>query len=78
MWGPSLDPNLPILEPQELRSGKKVMQISISETMSALINEDGHLFTWGLSNEFGELGIHEDNPQNLPVMVTALSERVAT
>ena len=60
VWGPALDPNNPILEPQELRSGKKVMQISVSDNTSALINEDGHLFTWGLCNDFGQLGIHED------------------
>ena len=54
------------------------MQISISETTSALINEDGNLFTWGLSNESGQLGIHEEKAQYLPVLVSALSERVAT
>lgn len=33
---------------------------------------------WGLSNSSGQLGIRENSPQNLPVIVSALAERVAT
>ena len=57
VWGPALDPDAHLLEPQELRADKRVMQICIGEEVSALINSDGHIFTWGLSNENGQLGI---------------------
>lgn len=57
VWGPALDPNNQLLEPQELRADKKVMQVCIGEETSALINSDGHIFTWGLSNDDGQLGI---------------------
>ena len=53
VWGPALDPVQHLLEPQELRADKKVMQISIGEHSSALINSDGHIFTWGLENKVG-------------------------
>ena len=57
VWGPALDPNVHLLEPQELRADKKVMQVCIGEELSALINSDGHVFTWGLNNDSGQLGI---------------------
>ena len=53
VWGPALDPNQHILEPQELRADKKVMQVCVGERSSALINQEGHIFTWGLSNASG-------------------------
>ena len=59
IWGPALDPNHHLLEPQELRADKRVMQVCIGEQTSALINSDGHIFTWGLKNESGQLGIQE-------------------
>ena len=43
-----------------------------------MINSDGHIFTWGLNNDLGQLGIHEKSPQSLPVIVSCLSERIAT
>ena len=70
VWGPALDPNQNILEPQELRADKKVMQICVGERTSALINQEGHIYTWGLSNNVGQLGIREDNGQSLPVLVS--------
>lgn len=78
IWGPALDPNNPILEPQELRADKKVMQVSVGEKTSSLINEEGHLFTWGVSNEEGQLGIFERSSQSLPVLVSSLAEHVVT
>jgi alpha-tubulin suppressor-like RCC1 family protein len=51
VWGPALDPEQVILAPQELRADRKVKTISIGETVSALINEDGHMYTWGFSNK---------------------------
>ena len=78
VWGPALDPNHHLLEPQELRADKRVMQVCVGEQSSALINADGHIFAWGLSNELGQLGIQETQPQPLPVIVSSLSERIAT
>ena len=43
-----------------------------------MINSDGHIFTWGLTNSHGQLGIQENQPQPLPVIVSTLSERIAT
>jgi alpha-tubulin suppressor-like RCC1 family protein len=53
VWGPALDPAHSLLEPQELRADKKVMQVCVGEEMSALINSDGHIFTWGINNQSG-------------------------
>jgi len=79
VWGPALDPSRPILSPQELRADRAVKTIAVGEHTSALINQDGHLYTWGLSNSSGQLGIrNEDEQQNLPVLVTALCERIAS
>jgi len=30
-----------------------VKTVVVGETTSALINEDGHIFTWGLTNKYG-------------------------
>ena len=78
VWGPALDPNHHLLEPQELRADKRVMQVCVGEQTSALINSDGHIFTWGLNNELGQLGIQETQAQSLPVIISSLSERIAT
>ena len=70
VWGPALDPSENILEPQELRADKRVMQVCVGERTSALINQEGHIYTWGLSNDVGQLGIREENGQSLPVLVS--------
>ena len=54
------------------------MQVCVGERTSALINQEGHIYTWGLSNDVGQLGIREENGQSLPVLVSQLAERVAT
>ena len=54
------------------------MQVCVGEEVSALINADGHIFSWGLSNSHGQLGIHEKQPQPLPVIISNLAERIAT
>ena len=54
------------------------MQVCVGEKVSALINSDGHIFTWGLTNEQRQLGIDDQEPQPLPVLVSSLKDHIAT
>jgi alpha-tubulin suppressor-like RCC1 family protein len=40
----------PLLLPQELRSNKLMLFISVGEKTSAVIDEDYHVYTWGIVN----------------------------
>ncbi len=50
VWGPVFKGDKPLLLPQELRSNKLMLKISIGEKVSAVIDEDSHVYTWGISN----------------------------
>jgi len=76
IWGPALDPSKPLMEPQELRAEKKISQISVGPTVSALVDETGLTYTWGISNSFGQLGTSKDKYfQLMPELVPDLADR---
>lgn len=50
MWGPVFKGDKPLLLPQELRSNKLMLKISVGEKVSAVIDEDSHIYTWGTTN----------------------------
>jgi alpha-tubulin suppressor-like RCC1 family protein len=56
VWGPVFKGDKPLLLPQELRSNKLMIKISIGEKISAVIDEDNHVYTWGNANNLGQLG----------------------
>lgn len=43
----------PLLLPQELKSNKAIRVIAIGDKASAIIDEDWHLYTWGIENNLG-------------------------
>ena len=53
MWGPVFygDPILKV--PQELKSNKSMKDIQIGENITALLDEDLHIYTWGKTNSLG-------------------------
>lgn len=54
MWGPVFGGNEhPLLLPQELKSNKAITFISIGDKVSAIVDEDNHLYTWGTDNNMG-------------------------
>ena len=53
VWGPVFATQKPLLIPQELQSNKAMKQVSIGENFSLLIDEHGHLYTWGVNNNDG-------------------------
>jgi alpha-tubulin suppressor-like RCC1 family protein len=68
----------PLLLPQELRSNKQIKAISIGEKSTAIIDEDSRLYTWGVDNSKGQLGIqktqaNQDQDINMPQQVESLS-----
>lgn len=57
VWGHAFVCEKPLLLPQELRSNKQIKFISVGEKSSAIIDEDSHLYTWGVENTKGQLGV---------------------
>lgn len=57
VWGHAFICEKPLLLPQELRSNKQIKFISVGEKSSAIIDEDSHLYTWGVDNTKGQLGV---------------------
>jgi len=53
VWGPVFKGDKALLLPQELRSNKLMLNISVGEKTSAVIDEDSHVYTWGTSNNQG-------------------------
>jgi len=45
-----------LLLPQELKSNKAIISIAVGEKVSAIIDEDYHIYTWGCDNSKGQLG----------------------
>lgn len=57
VWGHAFICEKPLELPQELRSNKQIRFISVGEKSSAIIDEDSHLYTWGVDNNKGQLGV---------------------
>ena len=54
VWGPVFsDESNPLILPQELKSNKTMKAISIGCSLTAVVDQEGHLYTWGTSNRFG-------------------------
>jgi alpha-tubulin suppressor-like RCC1 family protein len=78
VWGQAFVCESPLLLPQELRSNKQIKAISIGEKSTAIIDEDSRLYTWGVDNSKGQLGIqktqaNQDQDINMPQQVESLS-----
>lgn len=43
----------PLLLPQELKSNKLIKKVSVGEKMTAIVDEDAHVYTWGMDNRMG-------------------------
>ena len=56
IWGPVFAQDQPLLLPQELKSNKMILDVSVGEKISAIIDEDFHVYTWGVDNQQGQLG----------------------
>lgn len=56
VWGPVFKGDKALLLPQELRSNKLMTHVSIGDKVSAVIDEDQHVYTWGTTNSLGQLG----------------------
>ena len=56
VWGMVFRNDQPLLMPQELKSNKAIRQIAVGDKVSAIIDEDYHVYTWGLDNSLGQLG----------------------
>jgi len=56
VWGPAFPNQNNLLIPQELQSNKAMKHVSVGEKFSLLIDEHGHLYTWGSYNDKGQLG----------------------
>ncbi len=78
VWGLVFEDQEPLLLPQELKSNKKMTSISIGQTFSTLIDDEGHLYSWGISNSLGQLGRHYDPQLKVPQFVDSLVGKVVT
>ncbi len=53
VWGPVFIGHKPLNLPQELRSNSKMTSVSVSAVLSAVVDIDGHMYTWGIKNNYG-------------------------
>ena len=72
VWGPAFPQQKALLVPQELQSNKAMRHISIGELFSLLIDEHGHLYTWGSENRKGQLGREQLQEDMMPQIVEHL------
>lgn len=52
--------------------------ISVGEKFSLLIDEHGHLYTWGLDNLKGQLGRNSQEDDTMPQIVDHLEQKYVT
>eukprot|EP00347_Sterkiella_histriomuscorum_P009585 403340643 len=81
VWGQVFNNDQPLLLPQELKSNKAIIQISIGDNISAIIDEDQHVYSWGTENHYGQLGRSEDNSSEetgFPQIIESLIEKQVT
>ena len=43
----------PLLLPQELKSNKLIKKVAVGEKITAIVDEDSHVYTWGVDNRMG-------------------------
>jgi alpha-tubulin suppressor-like RCC1 family protein len=53
LWGPARESEKPFLEPYEVKSEKHIMEVSVGETVTAILDSAGRVFTWGTCNTTG-------------------------
>lgn len=76
IWGQVFKNDQPLLLPQELKSNKAINQIAVGAKVSAIIDEDYHLYTWGSDNSLGQLGRKDysnEGDNQMPQIVESLS-----
>lgn len=78
VWGPAFPQQKALLVPQELQSNKAMRHISIGERFSLLIDEHGHLYTWGSENRKGQLGREQLQEDMMPQIVEHLETKYVT
>ena len=79
VWGQAFICEKALLLPQELRSNKQIKFLAVGEKSSAIVDEDMHLYTWGIENTKGQLGIQKtlSSSQNQEINMPQLVESLA-
>ncbi|CDW78422.1 UNKNOWN [Stylonychia lemnae] len=81
VWGMVFRNDQPLLMPQELKSNKGIRQIAVGDKVSSIIDEDYHVYTWGLDNNLGQLGrrdTFEQDENNMPSIIESLQFKQVT
>lgn len=64
-----------------MKSNKSILAIAIGDNISAIIDEDNHVYSWGAENRYGQLGrpnSYEGEENGMPQIVESLSQKQVT
>lgn len=66
VWGPVFLGDKPLLLPQELRSNKLMISVAVGEKISSVIDEDYHIYTWGMLSKTSNRDGKHDESSKMP------------